>query len=185
MLSNSSVPQRLISVLTVASCLAFALPAWAQDAADSPAPETTAPEAPAEDAAPTEAGADEAAAAEEPAVPEGGLSIELNKLDARENGCLFTFVVENELETSFDKASYEVVLFNGEGVVQRLTVLDFQEVPAGSTRVRQFNLPDTDCADVSRLLINQSASCEGEGVQPGTCMRALTLESRADVEFSN
>lgn len=116
---------------------------------------------------------------------DGGLSIELNKLDSRDKSCLFTFVASSDLESDLDKVSYEMVLFDGEGLVQRMTVLDFQELPAGSTRVRQFNLPDTRCGDVSRVLVNDSAACDGEGVEPGTCMSALSLSSRSNVEFSN
>lgn len=114
-----------------------------------------------------------------------GLTLELNKLEPSDTGCLFTFVTGSEIESDIEKFSYEVALFDGEGLVERMTVLDFQDLPAGSTRVRQFNLPETDCDDISRVLINDAATCEGAGIEPGICMSELALSSQSDVTFSN
>ncbi|WP_099866378.1 hypothetical protein [Pararhizobium haloflavum] len=116
---------------------------------------------------------------------DGALSLELNTLQETDTGCLFTFVAENGLEASLEKAAYEVVLFNGEGLVERMTVLDFQDLPAERTRVRQFNLSDTSCGDVSRVLINDVSTCSGDGVEPATCMDRLSVSSQSDVEFAN
>lgn len=114
-----------------------------------------------------------------------GITLELNTLQPTQNGCLFTFVADNGLETSIDQASYEVVLFNGEGLVQRMTVLDFQDLPAGRTRVRQFNLPETQCDGISRVLINDVSTCTGAGVTEALCIDGLRVASQSDVEFSN
>ena len=116
---------------------------------------------------------------------DGGIALELNTLADNGNGCLMTFVVESSLDASIDKAAYEVVLFDGEGLVERMTVLDFQDVPAGRTRVRQFNIGDTTCEDVSRVLVNDVSACEGEGVADGACIEQLAVSSQSDVEFSN
>ena len=133
-----------------------------------------------------------AAAAQEPstdATPDSsktaGISLELNTLQPTDNGCLFTFVAENTLDTAIEKASYEVVLFDGDGLVQRMTVLDFQDLPTERTRVRQFNLADTQCDAVSRVLINDVAACTGEGIEETLCIDRLSVTSQSDVEFSN
>lgn len=126
------------------------------------------------------------AIAQEAAEPaEGGLKLDLNTLQQNDSGCLMTFVAENAMEHSLQKAAYEVVFFNGEGLVERMTVLDFQDLPAGRTRVRQFNLPDMQCDNVSRVLINDVSACEGAGVEPATCLEGLSLSSKSEIEFTN
>lgn len=94
-----------------------------------------------------------------------------------------TFVVTNGLDRDIDKAAYEIGLFNSEGLVERLMVLDFQALPEGKTKVRQFDLAQTDCARIGRVLINDETACEGDNVSPGACIRDLVTTSRADVEF--
>ncbi len=115
----------------------------------------------------------------------GGISLELNTLQASETGCLLTFVAANGLGTSIEQASYEVVLFNADGLVERMTVLDFQDLPTGRTRVRQFNLPQTQCDGISRVLINDVATCTGEGLSEETCIDRLSVASQSDVELAN
>jgi uncharacterized membrane protein len=121
----------------------------------------------------------------EAAGTEAGITLELNTLQPTQNGCLFTFVADNALDTSIEQASYEVVLFDGDGLVDRMTVLDFQDLPTGRTRVRQFNLPETQCEGISRVLINDVAACTGDGVTEATCIDRLRVASQSDVEFSN
>lgn len=111
------------------------------------------------------------------------LAIELNAVQPSERGCRFTFVVENGLETALSKAAFEIVLFDNEGMVERLTLVDFQDLPSGKTKVRQFDFPELDCASVGRVLINDATECAGEGVAPGACVRELETSTRTDITF--
>src|SRR5690606_29075685 len=83
------------------------------------------------------------------AAQEGGeppsLSIELNGLAPAEGACRLTFVAANRLGEDITRAAYEVALFGADGLVKRLTVLDFKELPDRETKVRQFDLPDVEC----------------------------------------
>ena len=67
------------------------------------------------------------------------LQLELNAVQPSEKGCRLTFVVKNNLGAELSRAAFEVALFNELGVVDRLTVLDFKELPAGKTKVTRFN----------------------------------------------
>ncbi len=98
----------------------------------------------------------------------------------RRRGCKLTFVAENGLSQSLDKASFEVVLFDRKGLVERIAVLDFRDLPSGKTKVRQFDLAGTRCEDLGSLLINDSPSCTGEGIAADACMRGLKAGSKAD-----
>ena len=114
---------------------------------------------------------------------EARLSVELNEVVPSEKGCKLTFVATNGLARSLDKASFEFVLFDGKGLVERMAVLDFRDLPAGKTKVRQFDLPGTKCEAVKSLLINDAPVCTGEGVAKDTCMKALATGSKLPVEL--
>ncbi|MCW0000793.1 hypothetical protein OE766_21415 [Pararhizobium sp. YC-54] len=113
----------------------------------------------------------------------GNLSIEINDLTPSEKGCKLTFVAANELPQALSKVSFEFVLFDGKGLVERMAVLDFRDLPAGKTKVRQFDLPGTKCEAVKSLLINDAPVCSGDGVAKDACMKALKTGSRSAVEL--
>lgn len=113
----------------------------------------------------------------------GNLSIEINDLAPSEKGCKLTFVAANEMPQSLSKASFEFVLFDAKGLVERMAVLDFRDLPAGKTKVRQFDLPGTQCGNVKSLLINDAPVCAGEGVAKDACMKALKTGSKSPVEL--
>lgn len=113
----------------------------------------------------------------------GNLSIEINDLTPSEKGCKLTFVAANGLPQSLSKASFEFVLFDEKGLVERMAVLDFRDLPAGKTKVRQFDLPGTKCEAVKSLLINDAPVCTGDGVAKDACMKALKTGSKSPVEL--
>lgn len=111
------------------------------------------------------------------------LLLDLNALQPSEGGCRLTFVVANNLATPIDRAAYEMALFDKAGVVDRLTVLDFKSLPSGKTRVSRFDLKGVDCADVGRVLINDSTECSGAGTPPDACLSALKTQSTSGISF--
>lgn len=122
------------------------------------------------------------ARAQEPA-PVPALSLELNAAQPSDKGCRLTFVVNNELGADLSKAAFEIALFNEAGIVDRLTVLDFKELPAGKTKVTRFDLAGTECGKVSRVLINSATDCTGAGIDPSACMRKLRTGTRTGIAF--
>ena len=115
--------------------------------------------------------------------PFSTLSLELNGVQPSEKGCRLTFVVANDLDADLTRAAFEIALFNEAGVVDRLTVLEFKNLPAGKTKVSRFDLAGTDCAKVSRVLVNSVAECSGGGIEPAACLRGLKTSSRAGITF--
>jgi hypothetical protein len=113
------------------------------------------------------------------------LSVELNSLHSSQAGCRLSFVATSTLETDIEKVAYEMALFDQGGLVERITVFDFREIPAGKTRVRQFDLPGTECAAISRVLLNDARTCAGPGLDPTACMRRLKTVSKSGVAFSD
>ncbi|MFW5881938.1 MAG: hypothetical protein ACOCTP_05415 [Roseicyclus sp.] len=115
------------------------------------------------------------AAAQEEA---GGLSVELNRIDAMDGACRLTFLAENALGADLEALSLETVLIDADGRVDRLTLFDFGALPDGVPRVRQFDIPDLDCETLGRVLINGVADCSAGAA----CAEGLRLSARTDVE---
>lgn len=126
------------------------------------------------------AGAQEAAKA--PAL-DPALVLELNGAQPSGKGCRLTFVVTNKLGAELTKSAFEIALFNEAGVVDRLTVLDFNELPAGKTKVARFDLAGTDCTKISRVLVNHATECTGAGIDPKACLSQLKPETKSAIVF--
>jgi hypothetical protein len=109
------------------------------------------------------------------------LNVELNSLTPSQKGCMMSFVAENELSAPISKVSFELAFFNEKNAVDRVTVLDFRELPIGKKRVRQFDMPNVKCDTVSRIIINDTPVCEGPGA--GECMKGLATRSALSVAF--
>lgn len=119
-------------------------------------------------------------AAKEPAP---SLILELNGAQPSDKGCRLTFVVTNNLGAELTKAAFEIALFNEAGVVDRLTVLDFNELPAGKTKVARFDLSGTDCTKISRVLVNHATECSGASIDPKACLSQLKPETKSTIVF--
>jgi len=110
-----------------------------------------------------------------------GLDVELNALTPSAKGCMMTFVATNTMTTPLKKISFELAFFNEKNVVDRITVLDFRDLPLGKKRVRQFDMPGVKCETVSRILINDTPVCDGPAA--GECMSSLVTRSQISVPF--
>jgi hypothetical protein len=119
------------------------------------------------------------------AVEAAGLSLELNALQPSDKGCRLTFVIANYLSGDITRAAFEIALFDNTGLVDRLTVLDFRELPHGKTKVSRFDLPGADCGKISRVLVNSATTCSGSGIEPSDCIEKLRTSTRSEIEFGS
>ncbi|WP_420407551.1 hypothetical protein [Hoeflea sp.] len=113
----------------------------------------------------------------------GNIGIELNRLEQNGEACRLTFVVGNGLGSDLSGSGFEMVVFDANGLVRLMTVFDFGALPAGKTVVKRFELPDTGCESVSRILVNSAARCSGPGVDASQCAAALTTTNRTETDF--
>ncbi|UVD55809.1 hypothetical protein NE852_17150 [Rhizobium sp. Pop5] len=109
------------------------------------------------------------------------LDVELNALAPSQKGCMMTFVAENNLPAAINKISFELAFFNDKNAVDKITVLDFRDLPQGKKRVRQFDMPNVKCESVTRILINDTPVCDGPAA--GECMKGLVTRSQVSVPF--
>ena len=114
------------------------------------------------------------------------LSMELNAAaDTAEGNCRLTYVVRNGTDTALDRATYEVGIFDQQGVVQRMLALDFGALDVGKTRILQFDLAGTACAAISQIVVNTAPACvrRGDAAASGICIEGLEVSSRTAIRF--
>ncbi|MBO9475659.1 MULTISPECIES: hypothetical protein [unclassified Shimia] len=110
-----------------------------------------------------------------------GIAIELSAADEVGGACLMSFLATNSYPEDIKHAVYEVVLFNTSGGVERLTLLDFQDLPSARPRVRQFRFDEISCENIPRVLINGVDTCvAGDNV---SCLNGITLSTRVRTEL--
>jgi hypothetical protein len=112
-----------------------------------------------------------------------GVKLELNRAAAAGNGCLLTFVATNGTGSPLETAGFEFVLFNKEGLVDRMTVFDFGALPEGKTVVRQFQIPNQPCEGIGSILVNGPSGCKAAAATP-LCSAPLNTTSRTDIGFT-
>jgi hypothetical protein len=113
------------------------------------------------------------------------IGLELNRLEKVGDGCRLSFIFRNGLSGTVEAMALELVLFDGEDRVAGLIAIDAGRLPAGKTRVRQFDFPATPCGGIARVLVNDVTACQGGGLAPGRCLEAIEVSSRAGIELVN
>jgi len=106
------------------------------------------------------------------------LGIELNTVTEIDGGCRMIFMAENNMASDIDMLVFEAVLFTAEGAVERLTLLNFEDVPRNRPRVRQFDFLGPACTDLGQVMINGVHNCTGDGIESSSCDDGLTVNSR-------
>lgn len=124
-----------------------------------------------------------AAAQSDAAGGAGGFLLELNNTQPQGQGCRLTYVATNETGTDIEEIGYEVAVFDTEGVVDRLLILEFGRLSDGRTKVVQFDLAETSCDGISRLLVNDVAACSAADGSEPDCLAMLETSARGDIAF--
>lgn len=111
------------------------------------------------------------------------LGVELNRLEQLDQVCRVYLVFENRLGTPLDAIQLELVLFDSEGFVWRRLTLDAAPIAADKTSVKLFDLADTQCDRMGRILINDLVEIAGpEGALPNDVSR-LDLSTKLEVDL--
>jgi len=113
----------------------------------------------------------------------GRLRIELNRLEQLDGSCRVYLVFENALGTSVEALQLELVLFDSKGFIQRRLTLDAAPIAADKTSVKLFDLAETECDKMGRILVNDILKIAGpEGALPSDVAQ-LALSSKLDVDL--
>ncbi len=111
--------------------------------------------------------------------------LELNSAATTQaGGCRLTYVANNGSDQALQQIAYQVVIFDGDGIVRRILVLEFGGLTVGKTKIVQFELGDQGCDDISRIVVNDVAECTlAEGGAADFCLSGLETNSRTPIQF--
>lgn len=116
-----------------------------------------------------------------PALAASGVSVELNRLEPKDNGCQISIVVANPSDKALDSLKLDLVFFNKESVISKRLAVEAGPVRASKTTVKLFNAADAKCDEIGRVLLNDVTACGSEQ----DCLALVTTSSRVkDVEFA-
>lgn len=122
------------------------------------------------------------AMAQDAAVPApSGLALELNTANDVDGGCRLAFVAYNGTPTALDAVSYEVVVFDAGQRISQFVILEFGALPQQKTKIVRFDISNSTCADISRLVINSASRCEAGGAALPLCLDATKPTSRTSI----
>jgi len=114
-------------------------------------------------------------------------TLELNTVTDLDGGaCRLVYVAENGTDTTVDKATYEVAIFNDRNTVSKMLLLEFGGLKAGKTRVVQFDVAGQTCGEISKILVNNQVDCATAGGESGLCMDSLATRALdTDIVFTH
>ena len=90
----------------------------------------------------------------------GGLTVELNKVEASESGgCSAFFLFRNETDNSFEGFEMSLAILDKAGVIDRLLSIDAAPLPVRRTTLKLFEVPQIACEHISEILLHDLTSC--------------------------
>ncbi len=111
------------------------------------------------------------------------IQLALNKVEPGKDACRASFVVKNGLTAAIADLTLELVVFDKNGLVERFVNISTGALPAGKTRVRQFDFGALDCAAISKFLVNDVKVCEGKALTPQLCLSVLRVSGTKQIEL--
>lgn len=109
------------------------------------------------------------------------ITIELNKLEPADSACRLFLLLQNRSAQTYDALTLELVSFDKEGLIGQRLAVDLAPLRAQKTSVRLFDLPDTGCDALGRVLLNDVSACSVAGAAVDACLDRLQVSSRGPV----
>ena len=113
------------------------------------------------------------------------IQVELNKLEPAGIACRGYFVVNNGLPEPLKELRLDVFLFDKSGIILRRFGLTFLDLRAERSKVVLFDLPEVECGNVGRLVVNDVIACNLASEAPlAGCSTRVRTSTRAGVPFT-
>jgi hypothetical protein len=109
------------------------------------------------------------------------LGIELNKMEATEQGCKPVFLFDNATGHQLNRFEVELVLFDTKGIYSKQVLLNMAPVYKGKQVLASFLLQDMPCDGIGRILVNALPACANSTGDDLDCVAMLKVSSRAEV----
>lgn len=114
-----------------------------------------------------------------------GILLELNSTESSDpNLCRLIFLTQNTSDQHIQRAAWQFAIFDLQGRVRALPVIDFGILPVGKTRLVEISLPERPCDEVRRIVVNDVAECQTEDENHSDlCLTQLVTSSRVGIAF--
>jgi hypothetical protein len=112
---------------------------------------------------------------------QGTLTIELNKMEDTAQGCLSSFLFDNQTGHQLNRFQIDLVFFDPEGVAAKQLLLDMAPLYADKKTFASFLLDETACNKIGSILVNGVPRCENGSGQEVGCTALLEVSSRTEV----
>jgi len=112
---------------------------------------------------------------------EGGIAIELNRIEEAGEKCRTYFVVQEEGGKPVQTLKADFVVFGKDGGVSKRLAAELGPVRSKKTSVKIFEI-EASCPEISGLLLNDIMTC-APATSPEECLDRIALSSRVDIRF--
>ena len=109
--------------------------------------------------------------------------LELNRLEQDGDICRVYLLVKNPEASAIRDFKLDLVFFDKEEIIRNRLYVELGPLPGAKTAVRLFDIPQSNCAALGSILVNDVVSCADESGAELQCLNRLELNSRTDAEL--
>ncbi|MCK0149300.1 hypothetical protein MWU54_04645 [Marivita sp. S6314] len=111
----------------------------------------------------------------------GTLGVELNKFETADGGgCQAYFLFRNQTGKSFEGFEMSLAVLDANGVIDRLLSIDAAPLPVQRTTLKLFAIPETDCANISEIVLHDMPVCKPQNEPDADCFAFIELGSKTN-----
>jgi hypothetical protein len=112
---------------------------------------------------------------------DGALAIELNKVEDTAQGCLSSFLFDNQTGHQLSRFQIDLVFFDPDGIASKQMLLDMAPLYVDKKTFASFLLDETTCDKIGSILVTDVPMCEnGSGNEVGR-IDLLQVSSRSAI----
>jgi hypothetical protein len=116
---------------------------------------------------------------------EGGIRIELNRLEAAGESCRAYFLIDNGQGQGWRSLKLDLFALDTDGVAAKRLAVEVGPVPEKKTLIKLFDFPGLGCPRFGRILLNDVMACDGSTASREECLAAIETASKvSDVPFA-
>jgi hypothetical protein len=111
------------------------------------------------------------------------VAIELNRLDEQGPSCRASFVITNPGPETYTGFKLDLVVFDKGGTIEKRLAADVAPVRSDKETVKIFDIPETPCAGIGSILVNEILDCRAGDKPAADCAGNLAVSSRLPVKL--
>jgi hypothetical protein len=111
------------------------------------------------------------------------IGVELNRLEDQGGNCRAYVVIGNPGSAEFSGLALDLVVFDRGGTITRRLAVDVAPVRPAKTNVKVFDIPETACAAIGSILVNDVILCRDKSGDIAGCVDRLSTSSKLAVSL--